>query len=84
MSRGGHLRESILIARRSGAGYEEALSLIELGRVLKPSGQTSGRGTRALRRAVAILSAMGAAPGLKRAEILLAGVPCDGGALVEP
>ena len=79
-----HLRESIVIARRSGAGYEEALSLIELGRALKAFGRTSGRATRALRRAAAILSAMGAAPDLREAETLLAGAPCYGGAPVEP
>ena len=55
-----HLRQSIVIARHSGAGYEEALALIELGRVLLASPRGRGRASRPLQRAASILSRMDA------------------------
>jgi class 3 adenylate cyclase/tetratricopeptide (TPR) repeat protein len=55
-----HLRQSVLIARHAGAGYEEALALIEFGRVLLASPGSRGRAGQLLRRAASILSRMDA------------------------
>lgn len=55
-----HLRQSLSIARHTGAGYEEALTLMELGRVLLASPHTRGRAGQPLRRAASMLSRMDA------------------------
>ncbi len=65
------LHTSILTARRAGASYEEALSLIELARVLLAAPGTRGLAARPLRRATGILSRMGAELDLKEAQELL-------------
>lgn len=56
-----HLRESVMIARRAGAGYEEALALIEIGRVLLARRKGRARAGEPLRRAASILTSMDAA-----------------------
>jgi len=65
-----HLRASIAIARHSGAGYEEGLSLLELARAYFAALDSGGRAARPLRRAISILSRMGAAPALSEAQQL--------------
>ena len=67
-----HLHASVAIARRAGAGYEEAIALVELARVLIPSAATRQRRGRLLQRAIGILSSMGAAPDLAQALELFA------------
>ena len=66
-----HLRASVAIARRTGAGYEEALSLRELGAIMLAVPDARQRAARVLRRAISILSKMGAALDLVEAEKLL-------------
>ena len=66
-----HLRASITIARYAGAEYEEALSLLELARAHFVAPASSRRAQRPLRRAIGILSRMGAALALSEAQQLL-------------
>jgi len=66
-----HLRASITIARYAGAEYEEALSLLELARAHFVAPASSPRAQRPLRRAIGILSRMGAALALSEAQQLL-------------
>jgi class 3 adenylate cyclase/tetratricopeptide (TPR) repeat protein len=66
-----HFRTSIAIARGIGAGYEEALSLRELGSLLRGVAGASGQAQATLGRAVKILSRMGAALDLAEAQYLL-------------
>jgi tetratricopeptide (TPR) repeat protein len=66
-----HLRTSVAIARRTGAGYEEALSLRELGALLFAVPAAGPRATRILAQAIGILSKMGAKLDLAEAEKLL-------------
>jgi tetratricopeptide (TPR) repeat protein len=66
-----HLRASIAIARHAGAGYEEGLSLLELARTHLAALDSRGRAERPLRRAIGILSRMGAALALSEAQQLL-------------
>ena len=66
-----HFRASISIARHAGASYDEALSLLSLGRMLLASPATRRQGGRPLRRAIGILSRMGAALDLAEAQTLL-------------
>jgi tetratricopeptide (TPR) repeat protein len=56
-----HLRTSISIAHRTGAGFEEAVSLRELGTILHAVPATRARAAGILARASRILSKMGAA-----------------------
>jgi class 3 adenylate cyclase/predicted ATPase len=68
-----HLRASITLARRIGAGYEEAKSLIALGGLAIDSGRPPpSLALRSLERAVAILSRMGATLDVNEANRLLA------------
>jgi class 3 adenylate cyclase/tetratricopeptide (TPR) repeat protein len=66
-----HLRGSIAIARSAGAGYEEGLSLLELGRVQLANPRSRRLAERSLRRAVDVLSRMNAALAWSEAERLL-------------
>jgi tetratricopeptide (TPR) repeat protein len=78
-----HLRASVAIARRTGAGYEEALSLRDLGAILYDIPAARPRAARILGRAIKILSKMGAALDLAEAERLLElgkAEPIDGAA----
>ena len=68
---GTHLRASIAIARKTGAGYEEALSLRDLGAILLTVPAARPRAMKILGRAIRILSKMGAALDLADAEKLL-------------
>jgi tetratricopeptide (TPR) repeat protein len=65
-----HLRASLAIARKTGAGYEEALSLRDLGAILFAVPATRPRARKILGRAIRILSKMGAALDLADAEKL--------------
>ncbi len=68
-----HLRASIALARRIGADYEEAKSLIALGGLAIDWGhQPPSLAQRSLERAVAILSRMGATLDVNEANRLLA------------
>lgn len=66
-----HIGVSISITRQAGAEYEEALSLLALARVLSSSPDRERLAARPLRRAIGILSRMGAAPDLAEANELL-------------
>jgi tetratricopeptide (TPR) repeat protein len=68
-----HLRASAVLARKAEASYEEALTLMELARVLQVSVLTRSQATRLLKRSIAILSRMGAALDLAEAQMLLDG-----------
>jgi hypothetical protein len=65
-----HLRQSVAIARQAGAGYEEALALVEIGRLLLASPNSRGRASQPLRRAGSILSRMDAVLDLADVERL--------------
>ena len=56
-----HLREAVMIARRTGAGYEEALALVEISRVLLARRKGRAQAAQPLRRAASILTSMNAA-----------------------
>jgi hypothetical protein len=75
------LRASIAIARRTGAGYEEALSLRDYGAILHDLPAARPRAARMLGRAIRILTKMGAALDLADAEKVLEGekAPSIGG-----
>jgi len=66
-----HLRASVAIARKTGAGYEEALSLRDLGAILFAVPAARPQARRILGRAIRILSKMGAALDLAEAEKVL-------------
>ena len=67
------LRASVALARRIGAQYEEALSLIALGSFLIDCGPAECRAARrSLERAIALLSRMAAETDLAEAQRLLA------------
>ncbi|MGH8631150.1 MAG: tetratricopeptide repeat protein, partial [Burkholderiales bacterium] len=63
-----HFRASVAIARQTGAGYEEALSLRDLGAILFAVPAARRQAARVLGRAIRILSKMGAALDLEDAE----------------
>jgi class 3 adenylate cyclase/tetratricopeptide (TPR) repeat protein len=65
-----HLRASVGAARAAGAEYEEALALLALARTLLTSPKTRQQADRPLRRAIAILSRMGAMLDLAEAQRL--------------
>lgn len=81
-----HLRASIAIARHAGAGYEEGLSLLELARTLYAALESRKRAETPLRRAIGILSRMGADLDLSEAQQLLdegaASIPVSRGCFV--
>jgi tetratricopeptide (TPR) repeat protein len=80
-----HLRASVAIARKTGAGYEEALSLRDLGAILFAVPAARPQARRILGRAIRILSKMGAALDLAEAEKVLENYesPSIGGAASE-
>ncbi len=70
-----HLQESIALARRIGAGQEQARSLVALARILLDAGAPRRPAARrALQQAASILSRMGAALDLEQTQRLLASI----------